>query len=283
MAKADNRQQQEEYLLSPLNNPMVNYTVYIPQKWEKNLYTAGLIIAGGLVGLLFFGGQFKSEGESTLFTYIFDVIIFVGIGLLVKKLFYNILLERKKNKRDSQLRGQFRDMLESLSASLSAGANVSEAFSSAYLDVKQQYGDEAMIVREMREITDGMNQNISISVMLSDFAYRSGNYDIKNFGDIFSICMEKGGDLKAVIRRTSGIIKDKISINEEIETKLTSNKTQHTIMSLMPIGIVAMLKFTNDTFAAAFTSLSGALVNIVAIGIFIGAYMLGRKITDIQG
>lgn len=271
-----------QFLLSPINNEVINYRVYYPKASEKIIMRLIGIAVGGIVGLIFFGGFFKSEGEATVATYISNLVVFFGIGLIVSKILTPTLVQRKKEKRDIVLKSQFRDMLESLSASFSSGSNSNEAFQSAYKDVKQQYGEDSFIAVEIKEILNGIAQNITIDVMLNDFADRSGNEDIKNFADIFNICLEKGGELKSVVRRTSGIISDRMSISDEIETKLASNKMQHNVMSVMPIGIVALLRFSNDSFAATFTTFGGAIVNIIAIGIFIGAYLFGQKICNIN-
>ena len=89
--------------------------------------------------------------------------------------------------------------------------------------------------------------------------------------------------LALVVHRTHSVISDKMAVADEIETKLTSNKMQHNIMSVMPIVIVAMLRFTNEAFAANFATLTGVLVNTLAIGIFVGAYIYGNKIVEIKG
>ena len=118
--------------------------------------------------------------------------------------------------------------------------------------------------------------------MLKDFAERSGNEDVMSFADVFEICYRKGGDMNFVIQRTHSVISDKMAVADEIETKLTSNKMQHNVMSLMPIALVAMLRMTNESFATNFATPTGVVANTVAIGIFIGAYLYGNKIVEIK-
>ena len=89
--------------------------------------------------------------------------------------------------------------------------------------------------------------------------------------------------MRSVIHRTHGVISEKMAVSDEIKTKLTSNKLQHNAMSLMPIAVVAMLKLTNQAFAENFATLTGVVVNTVAIGIFVGAYKYGQKIIDVKG
>lgn len=278
MSKKKN--QEPEYVLSRINNPMLNYRRYVPTSAEKVLFIAAAFLGGGAVSLIFFAGQFKVDGVATTATYISNVVIFTIVGLIAAKFLYPSFIEAKKEKRNIKLRDQFRDLLEALSASFSAGVNASEAFQSAYQDMAQQHGDDSFITLELKEILNGQKQNISISEMLADFAERSGNDDIQNFADVYSIAIEKGSDLKTVIRRTHMIISSRIAANDEIETKLASNKLQHRVMSIMPIGIVAILRFTNESFANSFVTPLGIIVNIIAIAAFIGSYRLGQKICN---
>lgn len=272
-----------QYINSPLNNPMINYKVYKMSKAESVIVRVVFIIIGGLVGLIFYGGLFKVDGFSTTATNISDAVCFTIVGLGAMMFLVPMYIKRKKDKRDEKVKNQFRDMLESLSSSFSSGSNVTKAFEAALQDLRMQYDENDYIVEEMQEIINGVSQNIGIEVMLRNFGERSGNEDIVSFADVFEICYRKGGDMRSVIHRTHGVISEKMAVSDEIKTKLTSNKLQHNAMSLMPIAVVAMLKLTNQAFAENFATLTGVVVNTVAIGIFVGAYKYGQKIIDVKG
>lgn len=277
------RAAERQYLPSPLNNPMPNYGVYVMSKPEKLAVSAVAFIVGGLVGLIFYANLFMSNGFPTLATHISNVVVFVVMGILANKFVMPMYKKSCLEKRRNMLKRQFRDMLESLAASFSTGSNVQHAFESAYEDLKMQYSSKDFIVREIEEIINGMRQNINAEVMLEDFGKRSNNEDVISFADVFSVCYRKGGNMNSVIHRTHSVISDKMAVADEIETKLTSNKMQHNVMSVMPIAVVAMLRLTNESFAANFATLTGVLVNTLAIGIFVGAYIYGNKIVDIKG
>ncbi len=274
--------QEQQYVMSCLNTPMMNYAVYVPKKSEKIVVNMILFLAGGVIGLLFYGGLFRVDGESTAATYVADLVAILIIGCAVMRLLMPVYVNHALEKRSRALKNQFRAMLSSLSASMSAGSNVQKAFEDALTDLLIQYKEDDYIVKEMREILNGMAQNVNAEVLIRDFGDRSGNEDIVFFADVFEICYRKGGDLKAVIQKTYHSISEKLEIEDEIETKLVSNKMQHNVMSIMPIIVVAMLKFTNDTFAENFATPVGVLVNTVAIGIFIASYRFGLKICDVK-
>ena len=274
--------QEYQYVNSLINNAVMDYRVYVMNPMEKIIVSIALIIIGGLVGLVFYGGLFKSDGEATLATYISNLIFFMIVGLYARKMFLPIYKNNKLKKRQDKLRKQFRDMMESLSASLSSGSNVLNAFNSALIDLKMQYTESDYIIIELQEIIDCMGSNVNAEEAMHFFGERSGIEDIQTFADVFEICYRRGGDMKRIVRRTYDVISDKMAINDEIETKLTSNKMQHNAMSVMPIAVVALLRVTNASFAESFATVQGVLVNTVAIVIFVSAYKYGKKIIDIK-
>lgn len=268
--------------MSPLNRPMRNYKVYVMNKTENLLVSLISFILGGLVGEIFYMNMFMIDGYPTMLTHISNIVVFVVVGILAVKFLKPLYIQHGLTKRQTVLKRQFRDMLEALSASFAVGSNSLHAFRDVVADLKTQYSDDDYIVIEMQEVINGMNQNINPEVILSDFGERSGNEDICSFADIFQICYPKGGSMSEIINRTHLIISDKMAISDEIETKLTSNKMQHNFMSVMPIIVVAMLRFMNSAFAANFATFTGVLANTAAIGIFVGAYIYGNKIVDIK-
>ncbi len=271
-----------QYVKTPLNNEMLDYSVYVFTKSEKFLVNLIAFILGGITGMVFYSGLFKVDGYATIATYISDIFFFSAVGFAAMKflvpMYKNSMLEKRKNK----LKTQFRDMLESLAASFSAGSNVQTAFVAALTDLKMQYDENELIIKEMKQIIDASMQGINIDVMLRDFATRSQNDDILNFADVFEMCHQKGGNMQSVILRTHDLIGQKITISDEIQTKLTSNKMQHNVMSIMPIAVVMLLKLTNESFAQNFATPVGVIVNTVAIGVFVASYKYGQKIVDIK-
>ena len=213
MAKKNNGSQ---YYVSKTNTQVLNYDVYVMKKTEKFLYMLLLFIAGGAVGLIFYGGLFKEDGQATLMTTISNFVVFAIVGLLAIKYFLPTINESLKNKRTEKLKKQFCDFAAALTNALASGMNMTDSLNAVYLDLQSQYSDEAYIVEEVREIINGVNNNIPIETMLEDFGIRSGVPDILNFSTVFATCYRTGGDIKSVVRRTTEIISEKIMISSEI-------------------------------------------------------------------
>lgn len=189
--------------------------------------------------------------------------------------------EFKKKRQLNELRLQFKDLLESLTSSYSAGRNTVDAFADAADDMISIYGEDACIVQELQIICTGLQNNINIEALLLNFAERCGLDDVTSFANVFEVCNRQGSDLKRVVSDTREIINDKIEIEMEIETMLSGNKNELNVMMVMPVIIVIMLRGLGAGGGSANT-LTNIVIKIICIGIFGLAYVMGRKIVDIK-
>ncbi|WP_027622451.1 type II secretion system F family protein [Acetivibrio clariflavus] len=282
-SKKNAEEKEPEYYLSATNIPTINYKVYYMKTFEKIAYFVLAFVVGAAVGYLFYGGIGKDElGQPTNLTRVLDIVIPSVVGLLAGKMYLPIRTRQIKEKRIRILKNQFRDMLESVATSLGAGKNVPDSFIAAYNDMRVQYSDDAYIVKEIEVINSGIQNNIAIEDLLVDFGIRSGIEDVMSFANVFNICYRKGGNIKDIIKNTYAILSEKMEIEEDIETIVTANKTEQTIMIFLPIGLVAVIKMMSPEFAANFSSLVGIISTSIAIGAFVIAYFIGREILDIK-
>lgn len=277
------KKKEPQYITSALNTQMLNYKTYVMSGQEKLSTFLIAFIVGGIVGLTFYGGQFRDiDGLATKATFISNIVIFVLVGMMAGLIYYPMRTKQLLEKRKKNLTLQFRSLLEALAVSLSSGMNMSDSLVSSYNDLKMEYSENAYIVAEVKEMMVGMQNNIPIEDMMAFLGERSEIDDIKNFGMVFEICYHAGGNMKDIVRKTNSIISEKIEISEEIETALTSNKSQFTAMMVIPVVLVLMLRLMSSSFAASFATAPGIIAITIAIGIFIGAYKIGQKIMDIR-
>lgn len=175
---------------------------------------------------------------------------------------------------------QFKDLLETLTSSYSAGQTTVQAFSDALREMAELYGEEADIVTELRMIEAGLQHNYNIEDLLVNFARRSGLEDVDSFANVFEVCNRKGGDLKRIVGETRGVINDKIEIEMEIQTMVASSKNELNIMMVMPFIIMLALRGMGEGITG--NSLANLIVKFVALGIFAAAYLIGCKMIDIK-
>ena len=283
MAKKEKKPVEPQYYRSATNLPAYNYKVYHMKPLEKALYFLAAFVVGAAVGYLFYGGIGVDEfGNPTTLTWILNFFFCWVAGFVAGRCFVPIRRKAIIAKRQRMLKNQFRDMLEAISTSISAGNNVTDAFRSAYEDLKIQYEEDAFILKELEIILSGMNNNVDLVDLLQDFGARSGCEDIASFANVFKICYEKGGNIKETIRTTHDILSDKMEITEDIETIVTSNKTEQKIMVAMPIALIGVIKMMSPEFAANYTTLSGVISTTVAVILFVAAYYIGKIVLDIK-
>ncbi len=275
--------QEPEYFVSATNMPTLNYRVYYMKPMEKFLTFLLAFVVGALVGYLFYGGIGKDEfGQPTMLTWVLNISIPAIVGTVAGRFFVPMRVESIIAKRKKELNHQFRDMLEALTTSLGAGKNVNDAFISVYEDMKIQYDVDAYILKELEVVISGIHNNIALEEILMDFGNRSDNDDIKSFANVFNVSYRKGGNIKDVIRNTHSILSDKMEISEDIETLVTSSKTEQNIMIVMPIALIGVIKMMSPEFAANFVTTTGIISTTVSIVVFVVAYFVGKAVLDIK-
>lgn len=256
----------EEYVKNRgIMNCGKDYRVYHMQKQDYLVAWGIGAVIGGVVAWAFFS------------SFIFSVICAVFCAFFAPR-FYQ---KYKHSKMMNTLRDQFKDLMDSLSTSYSAGKNTTSAFASSERDMIAIHGENADIVQEIRIINGGIRNNINIEALLIDFADRSGLDDVRSFADVFEVCNRQGGNLKKIVTETRDIINDKIEIEMEIETILAGNKNELNIMIVMPVIVVLMLNGMGSGTVSENT-MSNIVLKVVCIGMFVFAYFIGKKITDIK-
>jgi tight adherence protein B len=281
--KKKDKEKEPQYYTSMTNIKTLNYKVYYMSIKEKILYFLLAFAVGAVCGYLFYGGIGKDDyGYATTLTKVLNVLISTIVGSVCGIVFLPIREKQIIDKRQRLIKRQFRDMLESLSTSLNAGKNVTDAFLAVQQDLALQYDEDAFIHNELKVLITGMRNNIDIEVLLYDFGRRTGIKDIITFASIFRISYRKGGNLAEVIKNTNDIMRDKLDIQEEIETSMTSSKSELNIMMLMPVMMIALFKFLSPEFGDNFSTPAGLMATTVSIIIYAIAYFVGRQIMSIN-
>ena len=217
-----------------------------------------------------------------------NMMIAVIIAVFIAPTFEREFARAQVKKRKKKLRTQFCDMLEAMSVASRAGNNELKALESAYHDLQMTYSENTDIIIEMKNIIDRNRNGIPLRTLFKDFGERSGIEDIKSFGEIYEIIEGRSDRFADIIKQTQQIISDKIEIEEEIETVLTAPKSENKIMLVMPVLLVVLLGGGEggggflDWLYADETKFYGFIVISICVAVFIGAYLLGQKMTDID-
>lgn len=219
-----------------------------------------------------------------LMLFYHNIVISLIIGFIVGIFLKKMLIQSVINKRKKQLRLQFKTFLESMTVAVRAGQNELVSMQSALDDLKLTYNTENDIIVEIDHIIKAYrNADIPLSDLFLDFGNRSGIEDIKTFGTIFMVISGKSDNFATIINQTQQIISDKIEIESEIETSITSVKSELYMLFIMPILMVAMMSsMGGDMMEMLFTTTTGWIISTVAIVIFVASFLIAQKITDIK-
>lgn len=244
-----------------------DYDRYIMPKREKAIHTAAAAAAIFAAGYVFY----RNPAISLCMT---------PLALLYPKYKTREIIRKRKQ----ALNLQFKEALYALSSSLTAGKSVETAFKEALRDLSVQYPDPATdIIREFECIVRRLEMNETVEDALQDFAGRAHLEDIGSFADVLQICKRSGGNLVQVIRNSTDILNDKIEIRQEIDTLLTERRFEQKVLNIMPVLMIFFISASaGDFMQPVFTTIPGNIVMTLAILLLAAAYVISKKITDIE-
>jgi tight adherence protein B len=244
-----------------------NYFEYEFSKQELRYYYAGSIALLFVLGYLFYSN------------------IFLSICLSLTSIYFSkaykkyMLLKRRRD-----LNFQFRDLLFSISSSISSGRQMLEAIKDSREPLNMIYSENDYINIEVNKIYNRLtNSKESLETVLIEFSKKCRIEDITNFVDIYLTCRHTGGDINKVIMKTCSLIMDKINMQKELETLTANKKLEGKILVLIPIVTLLLLKFFSPDYIAVLyaTSIGKVIMTFALLGI-LSSYLLILKITQID-
>ena len=234
---------------------------------EKQRFAICAIALGMTTGLLFY----DSPAAGVLLT------LCCGFYLPVYK---RNLTEKKK----SQLLLQFRDLLYSISSSVSAGRTVAQALEESVDFWKATYEEKDYIMQELAymngHIQKGGEKDIDV---LKDFAKRSGLEDISDFVSVYESCRMTGGNLVQGINRATTIIGDKITLERELKTLMAQKIFESRIVALAPFAMVLFLRIMSPEYLEPLTTTQGGrIITTFALGLMAVSLVMMERINKIE-
>nr|WP_233277756.1 type II secretion system F family protein [Paenibacillus durus] len=242
-----------------------DYTVYTLNSRQRIISAAagGFILFG--VGYLFYHNP------------VIALLLSAG-GYFAPRIWRDYLRKRRR----AMLNLQFKQMLFSLSSSLSAGRSVENAFREAVQDLKMldPEGGSDMIA-ELNIICARLEYGQPIEEALLDFSKRADMEDIRRFADVFSVCKRTGGDLVEVVRRTSSIIGEKLDVQQEIAVSISQKRFESKALLVSPLIMLLFMSFSAGDYMQPMYTGFGMLISTFALAGLILCYFWISKIMDI--
>jgi tight adherence protein B len=209
----------------------------------------------------------------------------IAMVFLSPFLFVYLRIESKKHKekRVERLQMEFKEALIQIGECMEAGYSVENSFAESYFSMRERFGDSSDMVQELNVIRQSLKLNVKIEDLLLDFAGRSGSEDVKDFAIVFSQAKRGGGNMVSIMKRTIGMVKDKIEIQKEIQIMISGKKYEQRIMSLVPVGVMAYMSVTSEGFFdVLYHNALGIVIMSVCLLVYGIAICLGEHLTKIE-
>jgi tight adherence protein B len=219
-----------------------------------------------------------------VFAYVFYRNVIVFLILIPFGILYPLLKRKEeKEKRLQQLNVEFKEGILLLASFLSAGYSVENAFASSVRELTLLFGENGLITREFKHIENQIKINRSVEQALSEFAARSGLDDVKNFAEVFGAAKRSGGELVSIISHTANVIRDKVSVRQEILTMSASKQFEQKVMNMIPFFIVIYIDITSPGFFhVMYTTAIGRIVMTICMVLYVSAFFISKKIMSIE-
>lgn len=243
----------------------IDYEKYEFSQKEKRMYYLMSCSMIFLIGYIFY--------HSILFSFALCFLAKIG-----EKVYKGYKIRQRREK----LKEAFRDFLYSLSSSMSAGRQMSEAIVEAYHTLSSVYDEDAPIMKELYLMKVSIEEKrVSEEILLKDFAKRCGVDDIISFAEIYATCRETGANVSEIINKTIDILMDKFTIHREIKTITAQKMLEAKIISAMPLLIVVFLNLVSPGYLQPmYDSVLGKITMTFAIAMIASSYYLINKLME---
>lgn len=221
-----------------------------------------------------------------LYIYYHLIILSVIGGLTLSWFQEKNYAKSVQRKRKNQLRLQFKEFLEIITISISGGSgrSMENAVIDSIHDLEMLYNEKADIVREIRLIvSDYQNAGIPMSKGFQELGERTEIDDIISFASVYATVEGETSDLGYIISQTHDVIKDKVEIIMEIETGITSAKSEAYMMLVLPLVLIVVMSTMGSGFLGGlFTTAIGRLAATVGVVCTFVSYIIAVRATEIE-
>ena len=197
---------------------------------------------------------------------------------------FNRFRDYMENRRREEMNMQFKDVLYAFSDSAAAGKSAGAAIESAWKNLRKIYGDDNLLTQRFCDMSMKIREtNASPETVLLDFGLDCEVEDIRNFIEIYCICLTSGGDREKAISKAASIIGEKINLRLELSNILAQKKLEATILcSITPVILLFLQVTSSDYTEVLYTTGAGRLIMTGCMIAAAFAASLCLKIMDIR-
>ncbi len=221
---------------------------------------------GAIVLLLF--GIFGMWGTGIFFGILLSVI-----GWKIPKPFINSLIE----KRIKSFQNQMVDGLTLLSNGIRAGLSVPQALGMVVKEMPPPISQEFNVMLQLNKVGTPLDE------CFENLAKRIPCEDVDMFVSSVNILRETGGNLAETFDTIVGVIRERVRLQQKIDTYTAQGKFQGFTIAAMPI-VMGLIYFSSDpdSMMRMFNTPLGIIMTIVASGFDIIGLIVILKIVKIK-
>ena len=230
----------------------------------------GLMLAVGLLaGLLVLGLSQELSWKTPLCT----ALIAGGVAFVVPRM----ILKYMRKKRLIRFNDQLEDALNTMSGALKAGFSILQALEEV------ANGNRKPVSVEFRLLVQEVQLGVPLERALDNMQKRLDSQDLELVTLAIVTARQTGGELPAALDRLSGVIRERLRIQQKVRALTSMGRLQVIIISIMPFALLGGLLMVMPQAGEVFfgTMLGWIGLGITVILVTCGA-LLASKITRID-
>lgn len=189
----------------------------------------------------------------------------------------------RKQKEDELFLKMFREWILLLSSSLTAGYSVENALGQSLRELKLMFPLGGPMLEELKEMLAKSENNQRVETLLMELAGKHPFHEVKSFVEVFCTAKVSGGSLNAIIRSTAAQMAEIMDTKREIRTMLSAKVFEQRIMTLMPAAVLLYVRLGSGEFLdGLYHDPAGVLVMTVCLGIYLAAYLIGKRMVEFE-
>ena len=204
-------------------------------------------------------------------------------GMLLYPFVYGLVWRKwkkqEKEKRKRQIRAEFKEAMQAVTTALTAGYSMENAWREAEQELEELYHGKGILAAEFSKMNAAVRMNQPLEGQMQKLAEETEVEDILLFAEIFSFSKRGGGDFIRIIETTSRHIREKMEVEQEMETAIVAKKMEQNIMSGIPFFILFYLDVASPGFLdLLYGNILGVAVMTGALLAYIGTLFLAEHI-----
>ncbi len=161
------------------------------------------------------------------------LLALLGGALAVTALY--LYLTVLADRRQAQLTGQLPNALDMLSSGLRSGHSLTRTFRIVVTQSGSPMSDE------IRHVMEDINVGLSTSEALELLVNRTKSYDIELVVAAIQIQLKLGGNLAEVLDNIAGVIRERMTLQREIDAATSEGRLSATILVAMPFVMALVI------------------------------------------